>query len=50
MGGLIARHGDGCRKGWNEDTYKTNMIVTKDKQSNLNKYRIMSKEKQLIKR
>ena len=50
MNGWMARHGDGCQKGWYEDTSITDMILTKDKQSKLNKYRIVSKEKQSIKR
>ena len=43
--GWMARHEDGCRQGKNDDTYNTDMIVTKDKQS----YRNVSKEKELIK-
>ena len=50
MDGWMARHGDGCQKGWYKDTSITDMILTKDKQSKLNKYRIVSKEKQSIKR
>ena len=50
MNGWMAGNGDGCQKGWDEGTSITDMILTKDKQSKLNKYRIVSKEKQSIKR
>ena len=50
MDGWKARHADGCQKGWDENTCNADTILTKDEQSKLKKYKIMSKEKESIKR